>query len=137
MITTIAKGNLTKDPELRSGGKTDIVTFDIAVTRPYSETTDFFKCVAFGTTAGFIDRNFQKGQPILIQGHLINDSYIDKDGNKRTITKIIADQVEFAGYCKNDNKGRNKSADTASTSFKTKKSDLVDLDDMTEYEIIG
>ncbi len=104
------KGNIVNEPKFSDKGKTNVVRFSIAVKRPYSEETDFFNVVAFSHAADFIKKHFKKGQPILIQGHLINDSYVDKENNKRNVTKIIADLVDFAGFTKNDPRTSNKSS---------------------------
>ena len=128
MITVIAKGNITQDLELKSSAKTDVLPFDIAVKRPFSDTSDFYHCVAFGNVASFVARNFKKGQPILIQGHLQNDNYSDKDGNKRIITKIIADQVEFAGYPKNSEEERKMKNRNSVPKSKNADSETVDIE---------
>ena len=40
-------------------------------------------------------KNTKKGSKVAVHGGLQNRSYEDKNGNKRTITEIIADEVEF------------------------------------------
>ena len=45
-----------------------------------------------------VARHFSKGKPILVCGRLENRSFEDKNGNKRTVTEIIAEEVSFVGY---------------------------------------
>lgn len=94
-------GRLTKDPELRvvaSSGK-PVATFTLAVDRPFSKdkTADFFKIVAWGKTgenaAGYLHKGSQAG----IKGMLTNRSYEGSDGQKKYITEVVADTVEFLG----------------------------------------
>ena len=58
-------------------------------------------------------------------GHMINDSYTDKNGNNRVQTKVIADQVEFCGYNKSD------------IESKKVEKEVINIDDTDEFEIIG
>ena len=58
---------------------------------------DFFNLVAFNKTAEFLSKYFVKGSKILVEGYLRTSNYEDKDGNKKTSTEIIIEQIEFAG----------------------------------------
>ena len=89
-------GNLTKDVELRTtpNGKS-VATLSIAVKRPYSEETDFFNAVVWDKKAENCAKFLKKGSKVGIVGYLYNRSYEANDGTKRTITEIIAEQVEF------------------------------------------
>ena len=96
-------GRLCADPELRmANGDVAVTTFPIAVERDYKNQvgereTDFISIVAWRGTAEFIARNFSKGQMIAVTGRLQNRTWTDKDGNKKTVSEIIADNVYFAG----------------------------------------
>lgn len=120
------QGRITQIPELKKGKNADYTYFSLAVNRPFSKDkeTDFFNIVAFGKTAEFICRYFKKGQLIIVMGHIINDNYIDKDGNKRTHTKVIADQVEFCGYNKSD------------IESKQAEKEVINIDGIGDFEII-
>lgn len=99
----ILMGRLTKDPELRTTNTgISVCTFSIAVDRRFSgkgeeRKTDFFNIVAWRQTADFIAKFFTKGKCICVQGEIQNRSYVDKDGNTRYITEIIADSAHFTG----------------------------------------
>ena len=96
-------GRLTADPELRtSSNGTSYCRFSIAVDRSFSRNgeerkTDFINCVAWRANAEFISRYFAKGQMIAVQGSLQQDSYTDRDGNKRTSFTVSVDNAQFTG----------------------------------------
>lgn len=94
-------GRLTRDPEIRYAQNGNAVAgFSIAVDRRYKRDgepdADFFNCSAFGKTAEFVEKYLKKGTKVVIDGHLQNDTYTDKNGNKVTATKIMVESMEFA-----------------------------------------
>lgn len=97
---TILAGRLVAAPEVKQtpSGNT-VCNFRIAVNRRVSggdhPESDFFSVTAWNNTAEFIGRYFKKGSAICIVGRIQNRSYTDKDGNKRTLTDIIADEAYF------------------------------------------
>lgn len=95
----ILNGRLTKAPELKqtNSGKS-VCGFTIAVDRNRDrEKTDFIPIVAWGKTAEFVNQWFGKGDLITIVGRIEVRNYDDKNGNKRTATEIIAEEVLFGG----------------------------------------
>ena len=94
-------GNLTRDPELAT--TTSVVSvcrFSIAVSRRYSNAdgergTDFFNIVVWRAQGENCHKYLKKGSKCAIVGTLQNRSYDANDGTKRTVTEIIADEVEF------------------------------------------
>ncbi len=97
MNITILSGRLTQDPELRyTQSNTPVATFCLAVDRrDENKTTDFFNCVAWQKTGELVSKYVSKGDKVTIRGRLQNRSWNDKEGNKRTVTEIIVDEVEF------------------------------------------
>lgn len=100
MNKTILSGRLCADPEVRFGASgSAIASFNLAVDRRFKRDgdadADFFKCVAFGKTAEFIEHYFHKGNKILIEGEVRNNNYTDKDGKMVYGTQILISQVEF------------------------------------------
>ena len=95
-------GRLTADPDQKE--KCTLAT--IAVDRPKygdkEKETDFLNLVAFGKTAEFLSKYFQKGSQIFVEGRLQNDKWEDKDGNKRITAKIIVEKIDFVGSKTND-----------------------------------
>ena len=101
MNKVILMGNVTRAPEVRytQSGKA-YARVGIAVNRQFSkdkDAVDFFNLVAWDKTAEFMGKWMPKGTKILVEGRLSTSKYKDKDGNERTSTDIIVDNVEFAG----------------------------------------
>jgi single-strand DNA-binding protein len=77
-------------------------------TRPNNPTNGGFMDVSvFGKIAEFVSKYFSKGDTILINGSLEYDEYVNKEGNKISNWRIIADDVCFCGRRLNqqDNNG--------------------------------
>lgn len=95
-------GRLTKAPELRqTTTNIPVASFSVAVERDFKKDgekeTDFISCVAWKHTAEFVSKYFDKGSMIALTGRLQVRSYTDKEGNKRILTEVVADNVYFAG----------------------------------------
>lgn len=104
MLNVVAiMGRLVADPELRTTQQgTNVCTFRIACERSYTpkgqqRQADFVDIVAWGKTAEFICKFFQKGSMIAIDGSLQTRNYQDKQGNKRTAVEVVANNISFAG----------------------------------------
>ena len=74
--------------------------FSIAVSRDYASSdgtreTDFFNITTWSKTAEICGKYLKKGNKVAIVGRLQNRSYEDKDGVKRYVTDVIANEVEF------------------------------------------
>ena len=96
-------GRLTRDPEVRySQGENSmaIARFSIAVDRRFKRQgepeADFFNCTAFGKQAEFVEKYLKKGTKMVVVGRIQNDSYTDKEGQKKNYTQIMVDELEFA-----------------------------------------
>ena len=101
MNKAILIGNLTKDPEVRTtpGGAT-VCTFTIAVNRRYQNQSgervaDFLNIVAWRQLGELCGKYLAKGRKVSVIGEIQTRSYDAKDGTKRYITEIVADEVEF------------------------------------------
>ncbi len=94
-------GNLTRDPEIsETSGGVHVCRFAIAVNRNYASTdgtreTDFFNITVWRQLAENCGKYLKKGSKVAVVGQLQNRSYEDKDGIKRTVTDVIANEVEF------------------------------------------
>lgn len=94
-------GRNTKDIELKAttSGKS-VVTFNIAVNRPYKNDSgerdcDFLNCIAFSKLAETISKYVKKGDLIGVEGRIQTRSYTDKGGNNRYSTEIMVENIEF------------------------------------------
>jgi single-strand DNA-binding protein len=102
-------GNLTRHPELsETPNGIAYCRFSIAVNKPTSDAVDYFNIVTWRGQAENCNKYLSKGRKVAIVGTLQNRSYEDKDGNKRTVTEIVANEVEFLSATNsslNDNNG--------------------------------
>ena len=91
-------GNITKEPEVRFAGQTQIANISIAVNKKVKQQdkTSFFEAVSFGKTAEFISKYFHKGSKILLEGELEQQTWQDKQTQKtRSKVCIIIQKVHF------------------------------------------
>lgn len=101
MNKVILIGNLTRDPELsETPGGIAVCRFAIAVSRDYanadgSRETDFFNITVWRGRAENCGKYLKKGNKVAVIGSLQNRSYEDKDGIKRNVTDVVANEVEF------------------------------------------
>ncbi len=101
----ILVGNLGKDPELRyTPSGTAVATFSLATTERYKdrdgnrqEKTEWHNIVAWRQLAEICGKFLHKGKQVYIEGKIQTRSYDDRDGNKRYITEIVADQMHMLG----------------------------------------
>ena len=57
------------------------------------EKTEWHRVTAWGKVAEIIEKHVTKGKEIAIEGKLTHRSYDDKDGNKRYVTEIVANEI--------------------------------------------
>lgn len=106
-------GNLTRDPELRHTAQgAAVASFSIAVNRSFKgsdgdwkKEVSFFNIVVWGKAGENCAKFLAKGRPVLVEGRLANRSYETQDGQKRNITEIVADNVQFLGTGNRDEGG--------------------------------
>lgn len=97
-------GNITKDLELSTTGNgVKFCRFTLAVSRNYTpkdkdareRETDFLPVVVWRAQAENCARFLKKGSRAAIVGSIQTRSYDDNTGNKRYVTEIVADEVQF------------------------------------------
>ena len=101
MNKIILLGRLTRDPEVRytQTGKV-VCQFTLAVDRPFANQegqreADFIPVIIWGKQAEVCGNSLTKGQRALVEGRLQIRSYDAKDGSKRWVTEVIANNFEF------------------------------------------
>lgn len=98
MNLVIIRGNLARDPEMRTvntgGRETSVVNFTIATSREFTKAngetdkiTTFVQCEAWDTGAQAIAESLAKGDLVMVEGSLRNDSW-EKDGVKHSTLKV-------------------------------------------------
>lgn len=118
MNTVMLIGRLTKDPELRYIPSTGnaLTTFSLAVNRDFKtkdgqRIADFFNIVVWGKSAEYVANYLSKGRLAAVRGRIENRSYETKEGEKRYITEIIAENVEVLEW---GDKGERAAGNTGS-----------------------
>ena len=101
----ILVGNLGKDPEVRftPSGRA-VARFPLATSEVWNdqegqrqERTEWHNIVVWGKQAESCGQYLAKGRQVYIEGGIRTRQYDDKDGNRRYITEIIAQRVQFLG----------------------------------------
>ena len=98
MNKVMLMGNLTRDPELSyTPNQTSVVDFGIAINRKYKDKEEvcFVDCTAFGRTGENINKYFNKGKPIWLEGRLHQERWDAQDGSKRSKLKVIVESFTF------------------------------------------
>jgi single-strand DNA-binding protein len=103
MNKAILMGRLTKDPELRytSNTSTAVCNFTLAIDRRFvrqgeEKQADFIPIVAWGKTAEFCSKYFQKGQQVAVVGRIQTRYWDDTEGKRHYVTEVIIDEAYFA-----------------------------------------
>jgi single-strand DNA-binding protein len=102
MNKVVLIGRLTKDPELKytPGSGTAVTTLTLAVDRRYQKDSqqkeaDFIPVVVWGKSAESTAQYMNKGKLMAVSGRIQTRSYEAKDGGKRYVTEVVADEVQF------------------------------------------
>jgi single-strand DNA-binding protein len=104
MNKVVLIGRLTKDPELKftPGNGTAVATLTLAVDRRVpnqngQREADFISVVVWGKPAENTANYMSKGSLMGISGRIQTRSYEAKDGTRRYVTEVVADEVQFLG----------------------------------------
>ena len=98
-------GNLGKDPEVRfTGTGRAVARFPLATSEVWNdaegqrqERTEWHNVVVWGKQAETCGQYLAKGRQVFVEGSIRTRQYDDKEGNKRYITEVIAQRVQFLG----------------------------------------
>ena len=104
--TLVIRGNVGKDPEVRTLNSGDAVAnFSIAVSerRKGEDHTTWFRCNAFGKTAEVVRDYVRKGSKVLVQGRIQTREY-EKDGITRQSWDVMVDRLSLESP-KSENSG--------------------------------
>jgi single-strand DNA-binding protein len=94
-------GHLGATPDIKvlEGGK-KMARINIATNETYTNAsgekitdTQWHNVIAWGKTAELAEKLFTKGMEVLIDGKLVNRSFTDKDGNKKYVTEVQAQEL--------------------------------------------
>jgi single-strand DNA-binding protein len=93
-------GHVGQEPEIKNLESGRVANFTIATNESYTnakgekvEQTEWHRVSAWGKTVDIIEKFLTKGCHVAIEGKLTHRSYEDKDGNKRYITEVVANEL--------------------------------------------
>ena len=117
MNKVVLIGRLTRDPELRytSGNNAAVCNFTIAVDRGFTgqsgdREADFIPIVVWNKQAENVKNYLTKGSQVAVEGRIQVRNYDDQNGQKRYVTEVIANNVEFLGSKNSSNNTSNDSS---------------------------
>ena len=98
-------GNLGKDPELKfTPSGVAMTKFSIATTERFKdsdgnqqERTEWHNIVLWRRLAELANEYLKKGSPVYIEGRIQTRSWDDENGQKKYMTEIVADRMQFLG----------------------------------------
>lgn len=94
-------GNLGNDPDCQVlEGNISVAKFSLATTESYKDkngqnqsNTDWHNVVLWRGLADLAKNYLHKGSLVYVEGKLKTRSFEDKEGNKRYVTEIVAEQL--------------------------------------------
>ena len=111
MNKTILLGRLTKNPEIKNRKY---------VKQGEERQADFFNIVAYSKLGDFVEKFLKQGIQVCVNGRLQTRNYEDKNGIKRYVTEVIAEEIDFAdSYTKIESNADN-TQETVSEELKEK-----------------
>lgn len=135
MNKVILIGRLTKDPELRfTPSGVAVCTVTLAVDRKVfskdqEKGTDFIQVIIWGKQAEATANYINKGCKFGVCGRIQTRNYNDKDGNKRYVTEVVAEEVSFIEW--GNKEGRSPNMSSSSFDSNISYGNLPNSDDMT------
>jgi single-strand DNA-binding protein len=116
----ILVGNLGKDPEIRyNEANTARLSFTLATTEVYkdkngnrAEHTEWHNIVMWRQLAQNAEKLLRKGMQVYIEGRLQTRQWNDKDGQKKSITEINADNFVLLQKRENEKAAHHHEGDT-------------------------
>lgn len=93
-------GRLTRNPELRyTQTQKAVATFALAINRPVAsdgqKVADFISIVVWGKQAENVNKYIKQGDQLAVEGRIQTRTFDDQNGQKRYVTEVIAESVQF------------------------------------------
>jgi single-strand DNA-binding protein len=123
----ILVGNAGKDPVVRYFDKgVAKATFPLATSESYTNqqgetitSTEWHNIVLWRSLAEVAEKTIKKGTQVYIVGKIKTRSYVDKDGNNKYITEILADVMMVLEKKQGPSTGQSNTPDSAATPAST------------------
>lgn len=113
MNKVVLIGRLTKDPDMRftPGDGKAVTSVTLAVDRRFKNAqgekeADFIPVVIWGKQAEATANYMSKGSLMGVSGRIQTRNYEAKDGTRRYVTEVVADEVQFL-----DSKGKKQTVE--------------------------
>ena len=104
MNKVILKGNLGKDPEVKTFDWGKVAKFSLATKETYKNKegekvteTEWHNIVFKGAICNIIEGYVKKGQEVLVEGKIVTRTYKDKNQVDHWATEIVCHSFEFCG----------------------------------------
>ena len=136
MNKVILIGNLSRDPEITTtNGGVSVCRFAIAVQRRFQNAegereADFINIVVWRAQAENCHKFLKKGSKCGIVGRIQTSSYEGQDGQRRYVTEVVADEVEFISSSRNGSEGESYSQSTAKSNAPVAELEPIDDDSL-------
>jgi single-strand DNA-binding protein len=113
----ILVGHLGADPDMRyTPSGQGVCELRVATSESWNdkngqkqERTEWHRVVVWGKRAEICSKYLSKGRQVYIEGRIQTRNYDDKEGNKKYITEVIANDVQFLGGGRGEGGGRRDS----------------------------
>lgn len=108
-------GHLVKDPELRyTSSNIPVTSFTLAVNRNFinqngEKEVDFINIVAWKKQAENIHKYCFKGSRVSIEGRIQIRNYEDQNGQKRYVSEVALENIEFLSTKKEETREKSNS----------------------------
>ncbi len=94
-------GRLGADPEMKMYGEDKkLANLRLAVNDRYKnvkgewmDETQWFSLIAWSKLAVYVEKHLAKGAEVAVEGRLVNKSFTDKAGVKRTSTEVVLNEI--------------------------------------------
>lgn len=97
-------GRVGQEPDVRTflEGDRKVANLSLATSKRYTdrsgerrEQTEWHRVSVFGRQAEFVENYVKKGAQVYVEGELRTRSYTDKNGQEKSITEVMAEQVQL------------------------------------------
>lgn len=135
MNKVVLIGRLTKDPELKytPGSGTAVTTITLAVDRRFSKDgqreADFIPVVIWGKSAESTAQYMGKGKLLGVSGRIQTRSYEAKDGGRRYVTEVVAEEIKFLEWGSKNQSNDESSSDNNNQGYESSFGDMTPIDD--------
>ena len=108
MNKVVLVGRLTRDPEVRTlPNGNSVASITVAINRNFRNRegnidADFINVSIFGKQAENVGKYLSKGSMLGVDGRIQTRTYDGQDGQRRYVTEVVAENVEFMSSSRRD-----------------------------------